>query len=141
MGQLVWKSSFEIGIAEIDRQHKLLFTYLNEGLAQTTDTAGIFVKLKEYAGEHFAGEEKLMRKINYPGLEVHLRQHRLFEEQMEQLEKALGNSEKQTIITLVSFLKGWFLEHILAEDTNYANYMRATLDEEDITLLVAFGYE
>jgi hemerythrin len=60
---------------------------------------------------------------------------------MAQLEKALGNNEKQTIITLVSFLKDWFLEHILVEDTNYANYMLATMDEEDILLLVAFGYE
>jgi len=141
MEQFVWKSSFAIGIEEIDRQHKLLFTYLNEALAHATETAGIFGKLKAYAGEHFAGEEKLMRKINYPSLEVHLRQHRLFEDQIEQLEKALDNSEKQTIITLVSFLKDWFLEHILVEDTNYANYMRATMDEEDILLLVAFGYE
>lgn len=141
MEQLVWKPGFAIGIEEIDRQHKLLFTHLNEALASHTDTAGIFDNLKAYAETHFSGEEKLMRKIEYPGIEGHVQQHRLFEERVKDLEKAVANGEKQMITPLVSFLRGWFLEHILVEDTNYANYMRATMDEDDIALLVVFGYE
>lgn len=141
MGQLVWKPGFALGIDEIDRQHKLLFTYLNDVMERHSDAGGIFENLKAYAGVHFAGEEKLMRKIAYPGFEGHVQQHRLFEERVEQLEKAVINREQQTISMLGSFLRDWFMEHILVEDTNYAAYMRATMDEDDIALLVAFGYE
>jgi hemerythrin len=138
MEQLVWKPGFAIGINEIDRQHKLLLIYLNEGLAQDTDTAFILKKLKTYALVHFSGEEKLMGKINYPGFEGHQRQHRLFDEQMEQLEKALSNNESQTVPALVSFMRDWFLEHILVADAHYANYMRATMNADEIRFLVEF---
>jgi hemerythrin-like metal-binding protein len=141
MGQMVWKSSFSIGIEEIDRQHKLLLSYLNEGMSLDTSTSGIITKLKVYAEEHFAGEEKLMSKIDYPGFAGHQQQHRLFEEQMEQLEKNVATNERQSITVLVSFMRDWFLDHILVADANYANYMRATMDEDDITILVAFGYD
>lgn len=141
MDQLIWKSNFAIGIEEIDQQHKLLLMHLNKGMASITDIDGIFDKLKAYAELHFSGEEKLMRKIGYPGFEGHQQQHRLFVERVEQLENAVIGGEKQAIVLLVSFLRDWFLEHILAEDKNYANYMRAKMDEEDINLLVAYSYE
>ncbi|HIJ86887.1 MAG TPA: hemerythrin family protein [Desulfuromonadales bacterium] len=139
MGQMVWKSSFAIGIEEIDRQHQLLLTYFNKNMENNSAAVGLFGKLKAYAGEHFAGEEKLMRKINYPGLEGHQLQHRLFEEQMEHLEETVKNNESQAIIALVSFMRDWFLDHILVADANYASYMRATMAEDDIAMLVAFG--
>lgn len=141
MAHMVWKSSFAIGIEEIDRQHKLLLTYLNEALEQDTNTGDMISKLKAYAREHFAGEEKLMSKINYPAFEGHRQQHQLFEEQMEQLEESVNKSERQAITALASFMRDWFLDHILVADANYASYMRATMDEDDIIVLVAFGYE
>jgi hemerythrin len=106
-----------------------------------TDTVGIFDKLKVYAREHFIGEEKLMRKIDYPGLEGHQQQHRLFEEQMEQLEETVVSNERQAVTTLVSFMRDWFLDHILVADADYADYMRAVMDEDDIIILDTFGYE
>lgn len=141
MDQLIWKSTFSIGIDEIDDQHKTLFMYLNKSMAGVTNTDDIFDNLKAYAGLHFSGEEKLMRKIGYPGLEGHQQQHRLFVERVEELEKAVIGGEKQAVSLLVSFLRDWFLEHILTEDKNYANYMRTKMNEDDIIFLVAYSYE
>ncbi|MFZ4856990.1 MAG: bacteriohemerythrin [Desulfuromonadaceae bacterium] len=138
MGTLVWKPGFEIGIEVVDRQHRLLFAYLNEGMENIADSAGIFDKLKTYASVHFADEVKLMRKNNYPGIEGHVKQHQLFEEQVEHLQSAVMDGERKTIRMLFSFLKDWFLEHILVEDSRFAGYLRATMDKDDITVLTGF---
>jgi hemerythrin len=140
MGQLVWKPGFEVGIGAIDRQHKLLFLYLNEGMENCTASATIFDNLKRYAAVHFADEVKLMSKSNYPVIEGHVHQHRLFEEQVEHLEAAVKSGESKTIVSLFSFLKDWFLEHILVEDSKFAEYLLATMNKDDIALLVEFRY-
>jgi len=138
MGHLVWKPGFEIGIEVVDCQHKLLFAYLNEGMENIADSAGIFDNLKTYASVHFADEVKLMRKSNYPAIEGHVKQHQLFEEQVEHLQSAVMDGESKTIMMLFSFLKDWFLEHILVEDSKFAGYLRATMDKDDITVLTEF---
>ena len=138
MGQLVWKPGFAVGIEAIDRQHKLLFAYLNEGMENITDSTGIFNKLRTYAAVHFADEVMLMRRSIYPGIGGHEKQHQLFEEQVEHLQAAVTDGESQTIMMLYSFLKDWFLEHILVEDTKFASYLRTTLDKDEITALSQF---
>ena len=138
MGQLVWKSGFAVGIEAIDRQHKLLFTYLSEGMENITDSTGIFNKLKTYAAVHFADEVLLMRRSIYPEIGGHEKQHQLFEEQVEHLQAAVTGGESQTVMMLYSFLKDWFLEHILVEDTKFASYLRTTLDKDEITALSQF---
>ena len=138
MGQLVWKPGFAVGIEAIDRQHKLLFAYLNEGMENITDSTGIFNKLKTYAAVHFADEVILMRGSMYPEIGGHEKQHQLFEEQVEHLQAAVTDGESQTIMMLYSFLKDWFLEHILVEDTKFASYLRTTLDKDEITALSHF---
>ena len=138
---MIWKSSFAIGIEGIDRQHELLLTYLNECLEHSTDIAGVFDRLNTYAWEHFAGEERLMSSINYPTLKGHQQQHRLFEEQLEQLRETIKNNERQAISSLVSFMRDWFLDHILVADASYARYMRSTMDEADIAILAELGYK
>ncbi len=137
MDQFVWKPSFEIGIEKIDQEHKRLLTHLNKGIANQNITNDIFDELKKYAEFHFSDEENLMDRIGYPGLVMHQKGHRMFESRVEQLEEAVNNGDGKAILLLVSFLRDWFLEHVLAEDMGFANYVRDNMNEEEIKKLFA----
>jgi hemerythrin-like metal-binding protein len=141
MDQFVWKSSFEIGIEKIDSEHKLLLKHLNAGITNPTKTEGIFDELKKYAEFHFSGEENLMRKTDYPELQTHIQGHQLFVDRVQQLEKAIIDGEKTSVTMLIAFLRDWFIYHILLEDKNFANYVRANFKEDEIANLYAQGCE
>lgn len=131
MEQFVWKAGFALGIDEIDHQHQMLLKYLNDCICyasvhdRTVDTHGIIDELKAYARLHFTAEESLLRKIGYPEADLHQQRHRLFEDQVAQMEKAVSNGEKYAVTSLVSFLKDWYMQHVLVEDKRYAEYMQA----------------
>jgi len=140
MDQFVWKPGFALGITEIDLQHQTLLKYLNEciryasGHDAIVDTHGIINDLKSYARLHFTAEEALLRKVGYPGSEEHQQRHRLFEEQVAQMEQAVSNGEKHAVTSLVSFLRDWYMQHVLVEDKRYAEYMQAKGYDKNISI-------
>lgn len=58
-----WSESFEIGIKEIDDQHKYLVKLINDcgnkytSTLEESDIENIFVELLDYAKYHFSSEE------------------------------------------------------------------------------------
>jgi hemerythrin-like metal-binding protein len=102
-----------VGNELLDAQHKVILSYMSNELADRLD---IYCKL------HFLDEEKVMEEMDFPGIVDHTAQHALF---VTHLENFMGryeelNSEKN--IDELTFLKGWFLEHIEAFDRKYAEY-------------------
>lgn len=140
MKQFVWKAGFAIGINEIDLQHQTLLKHLNECILFASshdniiDPRAMINNLKAYSRLHFTAEEALLRKINYPDFDMHLRQHSLFDEHVSQLENAVTTGEKHAIPSLVSFLTDWFLQHVLVEDKRYAEYIQARGFGSDISI-------
>lgn len=140
MEQFVWKASFALGIDEIDLQHRMLLKHLNDCIRyasvhdSTVDTHGIIDDLKAYARLHFTAEESLLRKIGYPESALHQQRHRLFEEQVTQMEQAVTSGEKYAVTSLISFLKDWYMQHVLVEDKRYAEYMQAKGISSDISI-------
>lgn len=140
MDQFVWKPAFALGIDEIDHQHQTLLKHLNDCIRyasdhnSTVDTHGIIDDLKAYARLHFTAEESLLRKIGYPESAFHQQRHRLFEEQVTQLEQAVTSGEKHAVTSLISFLRDWYMQHVLVEDKRYAEYMLAKGVSSDISI-------
>lgn len=140
MEQFVWKPGFALGINEIDRQHQTLLKHLNDCIRyasvhdETVDTHGIVDDLKAYARLHFTAEEALLRKIEYPELNLHQQHHRLFEEQLAQMGQSVANGEKHAVTSMVSFLKDWYMQHVLVEDRQYGEYMQAKGIGGDISI-------
>jgi hemerythrin-like metal-binding protein len=124
-----WKDSFSIGIDNIDSQHQKLIGLLDQCIKKAVSSKNEFLPvlndMKEYADTHFRAEEQLMLTINFPGLEEHKNQHRLFEENLGLLEKEVNNWEKLTIVTMTSFLRDWFIQHILDCDKQIGVYIRS----------------
>jgi hemerythrin-like metal-binding protein len=125
-----WKDSFSIGLTNIDQQHRSFLSLLNDCHRQISagkkvgSDAAIFERLKAYAAMHFRFEEDLMQSSGFPEIEQHKKQHTYFESQVAELETAHKGGSDRTAESILSFLRDWFLKHILEQDKNYAPYVR-----------------
>ena len=78
---LQWTKALSVGISEIDDQHKELFGRINKMLniivesSETDEIGKVIDFLDEYVVSHFATEEGLMTRFDYPDLQHHMRQH------------------------------------------------------------------
>ncbi len=118
-----------VGIVFIDAQHAQLLAVLErlESLAGTRNEFAAMVEgvdaLFNYAQTHLADEEHLLREIGYPGLEQHAAQHRWFVQMIMQLMTRLEAGD-DILGDLISALRSWFVEHINADDMDYAQHLR-----------------
>ena len=128
MGYIVWKDSFNIGVKEMDEQHMLFASYINElyDAMQSGNTEDIVVpilnKLTDYSQSHFAAEENLLKSINYPMLETQIKQHANFISELIFLKSSYLN-KSQTAQNMLLCVKDWLLHHITSEDLKYAEFI------------------
>jgi hemerythrin len=129
MEMSTWKDDLSIGIDKIDSQHQKLIGLLDQCIQKSklskAEFEPVLKDMKSLADTHFRAEEQLMQTLDYPELEEHQKQHRLFEENLGLLETEVNNWEKLTIITLTSLLRDWFVQHILDLDRRIGAYRRA----------------
>ena len=125
MGFFVWKDTFNIGHEAVDLQHRLFLETLNKyyeitfgGKEELVDKE-LINRLKQYATTHFRFEEELMQSVGYPEMERHRNQHRYFESLVRDFEAAHRQGKTQALSSAVSFLRDWFLNHILDEDKKF----------------------
>lgn len=125
MGFFVWKDNFNIGNEQVDLQHRLFLETLNEyyeimfgGKSDVVDKE-LIDKLKAYVRMHFSFEEGLMESVGYEEIERHRKQHRYFESLVRDFETAHQQGKTETLSTAVSFLRDWFLNHILDQDKKF----------------------
>ncbi len=123
-----WNKSFEIGIGEIDRQHRKLVDFINvlaaaivEGgrLPEVRDVAG---QLLEYAASHFRAEEKLMDGCSLPDEEKvsHRHAHSLFVEKAQEILLRPDLLQEEVSQQVLEFLTTWLISHILGSDLKIA---------------------
>jgi hemerythrin-like metal-binding protein len=124
-----WRNDYEVGIAQIDQEHRYLFGLINEcfdghargGTAKSLQE--ILSRLVAYAEVHFQNEERLMQDSAFPGWQAHHALHeKLFDSIFNLNEKrAAGNARADT--DTLNFLKRWLLDHILKEDMVFADFL------------------
>ena len=130
MTYIVWEDRYNIGVKEMDEQHKLFISYVNElynavqsGKAETI-VVPMLDKLTDYIQLHFAAEEELLKSINYPDIETEKSQHAYFVSEILLLKSSYLN-KTQTAQNMLLFLKEWFLYHIMNEDLKIAEFIEA----------------
>lgn len=135
MSITTWQSSYSVGIDEIDGQHKGLIELIGhlESSMQSNDEKlrwsaihYAIVRLSDYVRIHFAVEESLMRVLGYPEIEHHTAQHRDFENYLHDLERR-SITHNVTEDEVVSFLRGWLINHIQKDDQHYAAFFQQKL--------------
>lgn len=126
-----WTSAIEIGHAEIDTQHKRLLelgeavveplTNLNE----PRHSAAPLQALIDYAQEHFAYEEGLMRLAGYPEADQHAKQHASLLKELRTYCSRVQRGHHSNPVGLISFLWNWFVLHIDSSDRELAVWLRS----------------
>jgi hemerythrin len=125
-----WDDKYRVGIPSIDLQHQKLFeltSHFYEKLRQK-ETKGAMSEtlqgLVEYAGYHFATEERYMQKYQYPFYARHVAQHSEFVEKVTELQTRFQSGTLVIAIEVADFLKGWLSKHILGEDQKFGPFFQ-----------------
>jgi hemerythrin len=123
-----WSSKIEVGVAEIDAQHRQLFdlaaTFRGDG--DQIRVLKSLAMLTEYVKVHLHEEELLMAACNYPGLEAHRGLHSQFRHMLfDLLEKAKTMSLDEIADEVKFLINGWFYNHILIADFDYVPCVKA----------------
>ena len=121
-----FSEEYLIGNELIDREHKELFRLIGKvndlvrdgvDASQCDEILKILEELKDYTKFHFSDEEEYMESIHYEGLEAQKRAHRAFVYKLEGIEKKEIEEQPQKYMqSLVEFLLGWLINHILYTD-------------------------
>ena len=131
MAFLEWSRDLDTGIDIIDSQHKRIVEYINE-LHESQETLDrskvgeVIEELVDYTVSHFAFEESLMEKAEYPYLDPHKRVHGLFIKKVGSFVERFKAGEDVTE-ELLTMLQRWLVNHIKNEDGDYADIVRNSM--------------
>ena len=127
---LEWKDSYNIGVKEIDNQHRGLFDLISKLFtSRLYEPEGKYFfltlnKFVEYAQVHFSTEERYMQEAQYPKFAEHQREHELFIAQVSKLVQDVENMEPNIETKTIDFLKDWYLAHILGTDRDLEGWFQ-----------------
>ena len=124
-----WKEEYDVGLLEIDQQHRLLIHLISDLYMaihenkSTEATADFLTRLKEYTSMHFATEKEIMIENNYPGLNEHLSQHDEMILKLAEVESKHICGKFGLCSELIIFLREWLTKHICESDKDLAKYI------------------
>ncbi len=134
MALITWINDYSVGVDRLDADHIVIISLMNQidDLKQTsTEEAAVGTVLKvllDFACTHFRREEGYLKRHDYPEFERHWHEHRVLEEQLEELYEAYARTPdpdiSQEILELLNF---WLIEHILKVDMRYKGFLRQAM--------------
>ena len=126
-----WQERYDLGIAEIDREHRILFDLI--GQFHDAHAAGhgvdrldhIFQVLHQYVANHFDHEQSLFAGSRYPHAKRHVKEHERFARDLEQLYRRYHQAgDPKVCIDLLGMLTNWWLFHVLEDDAEFGRHLR-----------------
>ena len=129
MKTIKWTRDLEVGIPEIDADHKMLLGYLNDLFIACSASQGPAVlsktlcQVQRYAREHFVHEEDVMRKMGFSGLDEHRAAHaELVSELDDLIDEFEAEASHELSNKTLQFLEDWLLHHILIDDKKIGRF-------------------
>ena len=132
-----WNKDWEIGIPEIDLQHKKLISISNElydvatkgGESFKADMGKVLKSFTDYTIYHFSNEEKnFQEKYNYPGLAMHKVAHNQFIAELKnQVAKLERGATVDDAFIFYEYISNWIITHIGKADPVWAKFVKPQL--------------
>ncbi|MCK4503216.1 MAG: hemerythrin family protein, partial [Desulfuromonadales bacterium] len=119
------------GIVALDNEHRGLIEEINRLYEAVRDKrgdeviGGILVVLEKYTIDHFQHEEKLMAEYHFPGLAEHQKIHQDLIAEIQIFKQKATAGTEELAKELLTFLRGWLLEHILKIDKEYGAFLES----------------
>jgi diguanylate cyclase (GGDEF)-like protein/hemerythrin-like metal-binding protein/PAS domain S-box-containing protein len=146
-----WNKNFEIGIPEVDRQHRRLVDLINELGTSVVDGAklpqiqALIYQLLEYASDHFSEEELLLDASALPNEEKirHKKAHTGFVQKVQEIAQRHDIIQIEVAEEILDFLTTWLISHILGADIKLAQtqIQEALPSDQDHDLLMVSSVE
>ncbi len=142
----LWKVKYLLDIKKIDKQHQYFFSICSK-IASLCDMSrsgkqvriGQFLvtifELRSYAFKHFATEESLLVKYNYPNLFKHIEVHDMYLEKIHEFTNRIKKYHEHIqapvdqdfiieVEAISDFALSWWSNHILENDKEYAEFVK-----------------
>ncbi len=128
---LKWTKDFEIGVEQIDIEHKniienydRLYTMMRVGQGHEYYEE-LLEFLTEYVDTHFEHEEQLQLNVHFDQYDAHKEHHDKFRARVE---KMISDHKGEVItgsdlVSISLFIKDWLLHHILIEDKKIKDFV------------------
>lgn len=122
MELMEWNDRFKLGHSRIDLDHMQLVTLINQLTEAMLKREGkevcarVLDELVSYFKTHFAMEEQLMTLHRYPNIVAHKAEHTQFVKEILDSKTRFEAGSITLTISLLSFLREWLTNHILASD-------------------------
>jgi len=127
---IVWTPDLSLEIKEIDDQHKIFVSIINELQAAHDSRASrsalgpVLVKLFGYAHYHFSVEEKYFALFGYEGAPAHMADHKFFIDRVVDLRRRFEQNDENVAAETSEFLFDWLVNHIKVMDREYVTCFR-----------------
>lgn len=128
MSKIEWDPSLETGDTVVDQEHRKIYFLIDELVTRQHDPKFLEAAIGdiiEYAGTHFAHEESLMARYDYPDTQHHQALHAAFAEEAERLGDECIAGVCLSESGLAEFMLGWLNGHINAEDRRLVEHIQS----------------
>ncbi len=119
---IVWSDSYKVGIAEIDEQHQMLISMINELHDQMLRGKGNKAVGKTLDGligctkYQFGIEEKYFDQFGYPWTSGHKREHSDFTQKILSFQGIFRQGNQYLSLSVLNYLSVWLRNHINDSD-------------------------
>ena len=126
---ITWDRIYEVGIASVDSEHRMLFNSYNTFIRAQINchsriAAGYALSfLEDYLNYHFSNEEYLMAGSGYDRYEIHRLEHKRLKIEFERLKSQFVCDDNINDQLLMLF-RDWVLRHVVDEDRDIGVYLR-----------------
>jgi hemerythrin len=130
MPLMTWTEEMSVGVKVLDDDHKKLVSMVNElhdGILEghRAEALGhVLDQLVSYTKIHFAREEQMFAKTNYPATADHKKEHdELIKTALDLQTRYKGGASSMLSLETMSFLKKWLAHHINDVDKSYRSHL------------------
>ena len=129
-----WGHRLELGIPDVDTQHRELVSMINElhrAMKQkkgSHEAGKILTRLAEYTVYHFGFEENLFETHGYPETHAHKKIHKDLVAKVTAFNEEFTQGRAAISMDLMKFLTDWLKKHIMETDKAYAPFLKEKLN-------------
>ena len=133
MKELDWDSSLNVGVDEIDDDHRRmvkLFNLLAHAVSNGDEPdyqEALLDELIAYTVWHFRHEERLMLKYAYDDRDTHQQQHRELIAGVTEIREKFLEGGRQLLEEDVEYLERWVTAHIIHTDKKMGAYLATAM--------------
>ena len=122
MSLIEWKDEFNLGIEEVDKEHRDLIGLINalhdsmSARDTRAEVAEDLSRIYDVVSAHFAHEEEYMRETRYMAYAEHKEDHEILLDDLRDIIEQAGSDHAYAEARLSADLEYWFSEHFRTHD-------------------------